>query len=203
VERWLPAFTQPPMTLEIFVNLSAEAVVGIAAGHRIQLRVVRDEPLVKLFPFRATGAPPRSMSDAPGSVSVGLRSRLLPEDRRLDESHDLAEAPRIGCVERPVLPLELPGLLGGILRQRPLRLAKGLCESRAPLCSPPAGFAVPASGTGPTGGTAPRSVRAVRPGRFFFVSKLFRLEWGSCRKRGWRFKSGITVTSDMIVAYTH
>jgi hypothetical protein len=34
------------MTLEIFVNLSAEAVVGIAAGHRIQLPVVRDEPLV-------------------------------------------------------------------------------------------------------------------------------------------------------------
>ena len=45
-EKSLSAFTQPPMTLEIFVNLSAEAVVGIAAGHGIQLSVVRDEPLV-------------------------------------------------------------------------------------------------------------------------------------------------------------
>jgi len=69
------------------------------------------------------------MSDAPGSLSVGLGSWSLPEDRRLGEPHDLAEAPRIGCVERPVLPLELPGLLGGILRQRPLRSGEWLSKS--------------------------------------------------------------------------
>jgi hypothetical protein len=131
--KWLPAFTQPPMTLEIFVHLSAEAVVGIAASHGIQYPVVRDEPLVKLFPLRATGSPPGSMSDAPGSFSLGLRSRFLPEDRRLGESHDLAEAPGIGCVERPVLPFELPGLRGGILRQLPLGFAKELRESLSPL----------------------------------------------------------------------
>ena len=84
------------------------------------------------------------MSDAPGSFSVGLKSRFLPEDRRLGESHDLAEAPRIGCVERPVLPLELPGLLGGVLRQCPLGLLRGwlnrLNRLRR-LRRPPPGFA--------------------------------------------------------------
>jgi hypothetical protein len=73
------------------------------------------------------------MSDAPGSFSVGLRSRLLPEDRRLGESHDLAEVPRIGCVERPMLPLELPRLLLRILCQCPLRFGEGLVVNPAPL----------------------------------------------------------------------
>jgi hypothetical protein len=80
------------------------------------------------------------MSDAPGSFSVGLWSRLLPKDCRLGEPHDLAEAPRIGCVECPVLPLEPSGLLGGVLRQCPLRFAKGLGESLAPLALAAAGL---------------------------------------------------------------
>jgi hypothetical protein len=131
--KWLPALTEPPVALEEFVHLSAKTVFGIVAGYGIQLPVVRDEPLVKLFPLRTTGTPPRSMSDTPGSFSVELRSWLLSEDRRLRESHDLTEAPRIGCVERPMLSLELPGLLGGTLHQRPLSFAKGLAESLAPL----------------------------------------------------------------------
>ena len=77
------------------------------------------EPLVELLPFRATGAPPGSAVDASGRLPVGLRSRLLPEDRRLGESHDLAEAPRIGCLESPMLPFELPRLFLRILCQRP------------------------------------------------------------------------------------
>jgi len=65
--------------------------------HGIQLPVVRDEALVKLFPLCATGTPRGSISDAPGSFSVELRFRLLPEHCRLGESHDLAEAlsPRV------------------------------------------------------------------------------------------------------------
>jgi hypothetical protein len=43
------------------------------------------------------------MGDAPDSFSVGLRSWFLPEDRRLGEFHDFAEAPGMGNVERPVL----------------------------------------------------------------------------------------------------
>ena len=111
------------------------------------------------------------MSDAPGSFSVGLRSRLLPEDRRLGESHDLAEAPRIGYVERPVLPFELPGLHGGVLRQCPFRFAKGLSESLAPLALAATGLRHSGIGHGIDRRHRAGIGRAVEPGRFFFVSK--------------------------------
>lgn len=58
------------------------------------------------------------------------------------------------CVERPMFPLEVPGLLGGILYQRPLRLRERL--RKAPLAFPrsPAGFA--ASGSTPRQAAGPR-----------------------------------------------
>jgi hypothetical protein len=45
-EKWLPTFTQPPVTLQEFVHSSAKAVFGIVAGYSIQLPVVRYELLV-------------------------------------------------------------------------------------------------------------------------------------------------------------
>ena len=52
------------MTLEEFVHLSAKAVFGIPLGYGIQLPVVRDEPLVQLFPLRTSGTLPGGAGDA-------------------------------------------------------------------------------------------------------------------------------------------
>jgi hypothetical protein len=72
-----------------------------------------------------------STGDAPGGLPVRLRSRLLPEDCGLSKLHDFAEAPRIGCVEHPMFLLEVPGLLGGILCQRPLGFGERLGNARS------------------------------------------------------------------------
>jgi hypothetical protein len=64
----------------------------------------------------------------------------------------------------------LPRLFLRILRQRPLRFAKGLAESLVNLAlAATGGFAIPASGTGSTGGTPPGPSREVGLGWFFFV----------------------------------
>jgi hypothetical protein len=39
--KWLPAFPQSPVALEIFVHLSAKAIFGIVPGDRIQFPPTR------------------------------------------------------------------------------------------------------------------------------------------------------------------
>ena len=74
-----------------------------------------------------------------------------------------------------MLSLELPGLRGGALRQRPLRFAKGLCESLAPLALAAAGLRHSIlhridrrhrAGTGPSGGVE-RVLLGVKTFRFW------------------------------------
>ena len=103
------------MTLEIFVNLSAEAVFGIATSSGIQRLVPRNILGVQFLPFRSTSIPSGGMSDVLGRFPLGLGSGLLTEYCGLSGPHDSAESPGVGSVERPVLAQELPSLCCGVL----------------------------------------------------------------------------------------
>jgi len=74
------------------------------------------------------------------------------------DSHDLAEAPRIGCVERPVLRLELPACSAVSFAIAHSGSLRGWVDRLRRLRLPPSGFVVPAFGTGST--AAPRWDRA-------------------------------------------
>ena len=73
--KWLPAFPQPTVALETFVHFPAKAVLGVSAGHRIQLAPAGEESFVQLRPLCPTGTLPASAGDADGSLGVGIACR--------------------------------------------------------------------------------------------------------------------------------